>query len=158
MLGSQRGHGVQWQVCLAHLLRDAAYAIECGDTAFSALFRWLLLRAPLLRRGAEIAHRIRKRHLPALHEPVDAIPMHAATVTMVVCRVDGKAGRGLGVKRTAADMDMAVAPKWHCLADEPGQLLSWKSASRRAAMRAAVQLISLVISTEPISRSTMRKP
>jgi transposase len=45
MLGSQRGHGVAWQVCLAHLLRDAAYAIECGDTAFSAPFRLLLLRA-----------------------------------------------------------------------------------------------------------------
>jgi transposase len=45
MLGSQRGHGVRWQVCLAHLLRDAKYAIECGDTAFSAPFRWLLLRA-----------------------------------------------------------------------------------------------------------------
>jgi transposase len=45
MLGSQRGHGALWQVCLAHLLRDAAYAIECGDTAFSAPFRWLLLRA-----------------------------------------------------------------------------------------------------------------
>ena len=28
MLGSQRGHGVEWQVCLAHLLRDARYAIE----------------------------------------------------------------------------------------------------------------------------------
>ena len=24
MLGSQRGHAVEWQVCLAHLLRDAA--------------------------------------------------------------------------------------------------------------------------------------
>jgi transposase len=45
MLGSQRGHGVLWQVCLAHLLRDAKYAIECGDTAFSTPFRWLLLRA-----------------------------------------------------------------------------------------------------------------
>jgi transposase len=45
MLASQRGHGVRWQVCLAHLLRDAKYAIECGDTAFSAPFRWLLLRA-----------------------------------------------------------------------------------------------------------------
>jgi transposase len=45
MLGSQRGHGILWQVCLAHLLRDAAYAIECGDSAFSAPFRRLLLRA-----------------------------------------------------------------------------------------------------------------
>ena len=45
MLGSQRGHAEQWQVCLAHLLRDARYAVECGDTAFSAPFRRLLLRA-----------------------------------------------------------------------------------------------------------------
>jgi len=45
MLGSQRGHAAQWQVCLAHLLRDARYAVECGDTAFSAAFRRLLLRA-----------------------------------------------------------------------------------------------------------------
>jgi transposase len=45
MLGSQRGHGVEWQVCLAHLLRDARYAIECGDIAFSAAFKRLLLRA-----------------------------------------------------------------------------------------------------------------
>jgi transposase len=45
MLGSQRGHAVEWQVCLAHLLRDARYAIECGDTSFSAAFKRLLLRA-----------------------------------------------------------------------------------------------------------------
>jgi transposase len=45
MLGSQRGHGVQWQVCLAHLLRDTRYAVECGDIAFSAAFKRLLLRA-----------------------------------------------------------------------------------------------------------------
>jgi transposase len=35
MLGSQRGHGVEWQVCLAHLLRDARYAVEAGDIAFA---------------------------------------------------------------------------------------------------------------------------
>jgi transposase len=53
MLGSQRGHGVLWQVCLAHLLRDATYAFECGDTAFSAPFRWLLLRAIAIGRRRE---------------------------------------------------------------------------------------------------------
>ena len=45
MLGSQRGHAVQWQVCLAHLLRDARYAVEGGDTEFSTPFKRLLLRA-----------------------------------------------------------------------------------------------------------------
>jgi transposase len=54
MLGSQRGHGVFWQVCLAHLLRDAAYAIECGDTAFSAPFRLLLLRAIAIGRRRKV--------------------------------------------------------------------------------------------------------
>lgn len=44
-LGSQRGHADIWQVCLAHLLRDAQYAIDCGDEGFSAAFRRLLLRA-----------------------------------------------------------------------------------------------------------------
>jgi len=53
MLGSQRGHGILWQVCLAHLLRDAAYAIECGDTVFSAPFRLLLLRAIAIGRRRE---------------------------------------------------------------------------------------------------------
>jgi len=53
MLGSQRGHGGLWQVCLAHLLRDAKYAIECGDTAFSASFRRLLLRAIAIGRRRE---------------------------------------------------------------------------------------------------------
>jgi transposase len=53
MLGSQRGHGVLWQLCLAHLLRDAKYAVQCGDTAFSAPFRRLLLRAIAIGRRRE---------------------------------------------------------------------------------------------------------
>jgi transposase len=53
MLGSQHGHGVMWQVCLAHLLRDAKYAIEDGDMSFSAPFRRLLLRAVAIGRRRE---------------------------------------------------------------------------------------------------------
>jgi transposase len=44
-LGSQRGHADIWQVCLAHPLRDAQYAIDRGDDGFSAAFKRLLLRA-----------------------------------------------------------------------------------------------------------------
>lgn len=44
-LGSQHGHAEDWQMCLAHLLRDAQFAIDCGDTAFAAPLRRLLLRA-----------------------------------------------------------------------------------------------------------------
>jgi transposase len=44
-LGSQRGHADIWQVCLAHLLRDVQYAIDCGDDGLSVAFKRLLLRA-----------------------------------------------------------------------------------------------------------------
>jgi transposase len=80
MLGSQRGHGVLWQVCLAHLLRDAQYAIECGDTAFSAPFRWLLLRAIAIGRRRETLHDTTlKQYLYDLDRRLDrimtAVPM-----------------------------------------------------------------------------------
>ena len=43
--GGQRGHGAVRQMCLAHLLRDAKYAIEVGDSGFAPGFRLVLLRA-----------------------------------------------------------------------------------------------------------------
>jgi transposase len=43
--GGQLGHGAVRQMCLAHLLRDAKYAIEEGDAVFAPGFRRLLLRA-----------------------------------------------------------------------------------------------------------------
>ena len=74
MLGSQRGHGVLWQVCLAHLLRDATYAIECGDTAFSAPFRWLLLRAVAIgRRRETLKDTTLKQYLYDLDRRLDRI-------------------------------------------------------------------------------------
>ena len=74
MLGSQRGHGVAWQVCLAHLLRDAKYAIECGDTAFSAPFRWLLLRAIAIgRRRETLKDTTLKQYLADLDRRLDRI-------------------------------------------------------------------------------------
>lgn len=41
----QAGHGHVRQLCLAHLLRDAQYAIDDGDTVFAPGLRMLLLRA-----------------------------------------------------------------------------------------------------------------
>jgi len=43
--GGQRHHGAARQMCLAHLLRDATFAIEEGDCGFAPPFRRLLLRA-----------------------------------------------------------------------------------------------------------------
>ena len=43
--GAQAGHGQAHQLCLAHLLRDAQYAIDAGDTVFAPGFKRLLKRA-----------------------------------------------------------------------------------------------------------------
>ena len=43
--GGQAGHGRERQICLAHLLRDAQYAIDDGDTDFAPGFKSLLLQA-----------------------------------------------------------------------------------------------------------------
>lgn len=94
MLGSQRGHAVEWQVCLAHLLRDATYAIECGDTVFSAPFKRLLLRAIAIgRRRDTLADITLKQYLADLDRRLDRI-MAAVPV--------GEAGRKLR-KRMAAN-------------------------------------------------------
>src|SRR5665213_103867 len=74
MLRSQRGHGGLWQVCLAHLLRDAKYAIECGDTAFSAPLRRLLLRAIAIgRRRETLKDATPKQYLHDLDRRLDRI-------------------------------------------------------------------------------------
>jgi transposase len=49
----QNGHAVDRQVCLAHLLRDAQYAIDDGDTGFAPGFKVLLLRAVSIGRRRE---------------------------------------------------------------------------------------------------------
>jgi transposase len=43
--GGQTGPGAVRQLCLAHLLRDAQYAIDEGDSMFAPGFKMLLLRA-----------------------------------------------------------------------------------------------------------------
>jgi transposase len=52
---AQAGHGNERQLCLAHLLRDAQYAIDAGDTGFAPAFHKLLQRAVAIgQRRAEL--------------------------------------------------------------------------------------------------------
>jgi transposase len=46
----QHGHAIERQICLAHVLRDAQYAIDAGDTGFAPGFKALLLRAAAIGR------------------------------------------------------------------------------------------------------------
>ncbi len=52
-LGAQMNHAKAHQVCLAHLLRDARYAIEAGDKLFAPGFKGLLKRAFVIGRRRE---------------------------------------------------------------------------------------------------------
>ncbi|WP_227323895.1 IS66 family transposase [Acidisoma silvae] len=67
-LASQRGHAELWQVCLAHLLRDAQYSIDCGDDGFAAAFKRLLLRAIAIGRRRD---RLRDTTLVQYHADLD---------------------------------------------------------------------------------------
>ncbi len=51
--GAQSGHGQAHQLCLAHLLRDAQYAIDAGDRVFAPGFQHLLKRALAIGRRRE---------------------------------------------------------------------------------------------------------
>lgn len=44
-LAAQAGHGGKQQVCLAHLIRDAQYAIDAGDAIFAPAFKTFLKEA-----------------------------------------------------------------------------------------------------------------
>jgi transposase len=43
LLGSQQGHAAEWQICLAHQLRDCQYAADAGDTVFASRMKRLFL-------------------------------------------------------------------------------------------------------------------
>src|SRR5271165_1112519 len=74
LLGSQQGHAEQWQICLAHQLRDCQYAIEAGDTAFAPRMKRLILRAfAIARRRKDLADSTLRAYKGRLERELDAI-------------------------------------------------------------------------------------
>ena len=73
-LAAQAGHGEQHQVCLAHLIRDAQYAIDGGDTVFAPGFKGLLKRACAIgRRRHHLADMTLAAHRRDLDRRLDAL-------------------------------------------------------------------------------------
>ena len=74
LYGAQRGHAEDWQVCLAHQLRDCQFAIEAGDTIFAPRMKALLLRAVIIaRRHRTLAESTRREYRRRLDHDLDAI-------------------------------------------------------------------------------------
>lgn len=77
---AQAGHGAQRQLCLAHLLRDAQYAIDSGDTGFALAFQKLLQRAiGIGRRRADLKDSTLAQYRADLDRRLDRLLAAAAT-------------------------------------------------------------------------------
>jgi transposase len=74
LYGAQRGHAEEWQICLAHQLRDCQFALEAGDAIFAPRMKMLLLRAfALSRRRHRLAESTRRSYRQRLDRELDAI-------------------------------------------------------------------------------------
>jgi transposase len=80
LYSAQQGHAEEWQICLAHQLRDCQFAIEAGDTIFAPRMKMLLLRAfALARRRHRLAESTRHSYRQRLERDLDAIMVLAPT-------------------------------------------------------------------------------
>src|SRR3954466_15854288 len=78
LYSAQQGHAADWQVCLAHQLRDCQFAVEAGDAVFAPRLKALLLRAVVL---------ARRRHA-----------LKASTRREYRLRLEGRLGRVLALR------------------------------------------------------------
>ena len=77
---AQQGHAENWQICLAHQLRDCTYAMEAGDAVFAPRMKALLLRAVVLaRRSRGLAPSTRREYRRRLECALDAVMALAPT-------------------------------------------------------------------------------
>ncbi len=80
LYSAQQGHAEDWQICLAHQLRDCTYAIEAGDAVFAPRMKALLLRAVVLaRRHHNLAPSTRREYRRRLECALDAVMALAPT-------------------------------------------------------------------------------
>jgi transposase len=93
LYSAQQGHSIDWQICLAHQLRDCQFAIDAGDTIFAPRMKMLLLRAFVLaRRRHHLAESTRRQYRQRLDRDLDAIMVLAPT-TKDGCRLRKRYGK-----------------------------------------------------------------
>jgi transposase len=80
LYSAQQGHAADWQICLAHQLRDCQFAIEAGDAVFAPRMKMLLLRAfAMARRRHHLAETTRRQYRQRLDRDLDAVMALAPT-------------------------------------------------------------------------------
>jgi transposase len=75
LFSAQKTHPAEdWQVCLAHQLRDCQYGIDAGDEIFSPLMKKILLRSFVLqRRWPKLSESTRYQYLCRINRQLDAV-------------------------------------------------------------------------------------
>ena len=80
LYSAQQGHAADWQICLAHQLRDCQFAIEAGDVIFAGRMKALLLRAFVLaRRRHHLAESTRRHYRQRMERDLDKVMALAPT-------------------------------------------------------------------------------
>lgn len=80
LYGAQQGHAADWQICLAHQLRDCQFSIEAGDAIFAGRMKALLLRAFVLaRRRHHLAETTRRQYRQRMERDLDKVMALAPT-------------------------------------------------------------------------------
>jgi transposase len=80
LYSAQQGHADDWQICLAHQLRDCQFAIDAGDRIFAPRMKMLLLRAFVVaRRRQQLAESTRRQYRQRLEHDLDAVMVLAPT-------------------------------------------------------------------------------
>jgi len=83
LFSAQKKHPAEdWQVCLAHQLRDCQYGIDAGDEVFSPVMKRLLLRAVVWHRrweklAASTQYQYRCRMQRELEQALALVPTHS---------------------------------------------------------------------------------
>ncbi len=74
LLGAQQGHAEDWQVCLAHQLRDIHYAIDAGDDLLAPLMKRIVLRTMAIgKRPDRLRHSTSQHYRADLDRRMDAL-------------------------------------------------------------------------------------
>jgi transposase len=80
LYSAQQGHASDWQICLAHQLRDCQFAAEAGDAIFAPRMKALLLRAFVLaRRRHHLAESTRRQYRQKMERDLDRVMALAPT-------------------------------------------------------------------------------
>ena len=80
LYSAQQGHAADWQICLAHQLRDCQFAMEAGDAIFAPRMKALLLRAFVVaRRRHHLAESTRRQYRQRMERQLDAVMALAPT-------------------------------------------------------------------------------